>query len=220
MPSTAPGATEESDPQELLAKAFAAGDACALDRALRLGADPDFPGTFYLADALRNGRADLAEALFPLSDTSRQDPYGFTPLLIASASGEPSLIELALRHCDPLAPGRDGATALMLAASTGFPNCAKALLPFCDPDARDARGKTALHLALLFRAEACAVLLIPATDLSIRDNDGLDPEQAARVSMGEAMAGRIAAAALARREAGALQEAASLPAAGKPRNKF
>jgi hypothetical protein len=147
-------------------------------------------------DACRQGRDDVVPALLRAGvDIETMDARGYTPLVIASYSGQEATTALLLaegaRPDGP--PGATGNSALMGVAFKGYDAIAQALIDAgADVNRRNGVGQTALMTAAMFGQTAIVDMLIAAgAEVEARDDAGNSARSVAIAQGNAAMAERL-----------------------------
>jgi ankyrin repeat protein len=149
------------------------GNTDAVKTLLKQGADVNSAqgdGMTALHWAVQKGDVDLAKTLMYAGANVRATTRvgGYTPLLIASKSGDAAMIEaLTSGGADANTATSNGATPLMLASQSGNADAVKALIAHgADVNAREkVKGETALTFAAAYgRADVIRVLAAHGAD--------------------------------------------------------
>ena len=126
--------------------------------------------------------AATAEAVAACLDAGREvdsrNAWGRTPLHLAAAGGDPSVVALLLAAgADPEVRDGEDATPLHLAASGGDPSIVALLLDAGrEVDSRNAWGRTPLHLVAAGGDPSVVALLLEAgVDPEVRDGEDATP---------------------------------------------
>jgi ankyrin repeat protein len=155
------------------------GNKDAVRLLLKQGADVNSAqgdGMTALHWAVQKGDVELVQTLLYAGANLRATTRigGYTPLLIASKSGNASMVEvLAGAGADPNAATSSGATALMLASQAGNAAAVKALLDRgADVNAKEkVKGETALTFAAAYgRADVIRVLTARGANPKVTTN--------------------------------------------------
>lgn len=116
-----------------------------------------------LAAALDRPAAVSALLQMGADPVARVEAIGCNALILASAYGAKSCVDILLAHTDPNIADNQGYTPLMAAVGNGHLQCAKVLLEIADPLAVDLDGRDALCIAASSGHAACVALLKPLT---------------------------------------------------------
>lgn len=163
-----------------LADAAAMGDADAVARAMREGADPNAVGAQGVTPLLwalaQGSEYGIAALLAVGADAGQSDEAGRIPIHIACLADDPSLLDALIRggaHLEQREPQLDR-TPLFTAIQGDRPRQFEALIAAgAQVDARDSLGCTPLHLAARIHALDYVIRLLDAgADPGVRDDEG------------------------------------------------
>jgi len=131
-----------------------------------------------LVAALQWGQEDTARLLIARgADVSASDETGWTPTLLAAATGRVSMLDLVLDHGGSLNDVRNGWSALNLATHHGHIAMVRHLLSKgMDPNQEHRRMRLSRPLhsaAIMSHLEIVEALLSAGADAAARDGDGL-----------------------------------------------
>lgn len=104
---------------------------------------------------IKEGKMDAVQAYVEKGGdvNKKKEPYGHTPLYVATYYGFNDIAQYLLANgADVNAQANDGTTALMCAAIYNYPELAEVLLKAdADPNLKDKKGHTALFYANQYR---------------------------------------------------------------------
>jgi ankyrin repeat protein len=162
-----------------VAEAAMTGDRAAVRALLKQGVDVNAAmgdGMTALHWAAKKGDVELAQMLLYAGANVKAMTRlgGFTPLILASETGNATMIDLLLKSgAEPKVATSNGTTPLMLAAVAGHADAVKLLIDNgADPNAKEsARGETALMFAANYnRVEAMKALIVGGADINVATN--------------------------------------------------
>ncbi len=112
---------------------------------------------------------------------------GFSPLTIASYSGNLEIATLLAKHVENIDLNSNVGTPLMAAVYRNNNDIAKMLLDLgADSNIADGKGTTALHYAIKFKnVNLIKVLVNNGADINLKDNKGLSPLDYAKIDNNE-----------------------------------
>ncbi len=133
----------------------------------------------------RNGCAEDLQMVFNNYPNiiNVKNKSGFSPLTIASYSGNLEIATLLAKHVENIDLNSNVGTPLMAAVYRNNNDIAKMLLDSgADVNITDAKGTTALHYAIKFKnADLIKVLVNNGADINLKDNKGLSPLDYAKI---------------------------------------
>lgn len=120
---------------------------------------------------------------------NKQDPKGYTALVLASYNNHRSLtLDLLKRGADPCSSDLKGNTALMGVIFKGHEDITFDLIDRCNVNIKNKEGQTALMFASLFGREKIARKLIElGADKELKDHEGRTAESLAESQWNRAM---------------------------------
>lgn len=153
------------------------------------------PGAANLFEAARNNDVVSAKRLIVAAhgDVDKAGPDGFTPLILASYSGSPEVVELLLQNHADVHTGSRMGTALMAASFRGYGDIVAKLLKAGARvnDTNEAGGTALMFAALSGRTEVVQLLLDQGAQAGARDVRGLDAATLAEQQGNQELADRL-----------------------------
>ena len=128
-------------------------------------------------EAARNNDVARATQLIAANtDINKPGADGFTPLILASYSGSPEVVDLLLDHHAAVHTGSRMGNALMAASFRGYTEIVAKLLKAGARvnDSNDAGGTALMYAALSGRTAVVELLLVEGAEKGARNQQGLD----------------------------------------------
>ena len=144
-----------------------------------------------LFEAARNNDVATAkQSIAANTDINKAGADGFTPLILASYSGSPEVVDLLLDHHAEVHTGSRMGNALMAASFRGYTEIVAKLLKAGARvnDSNNAGGTALMYAALSGRTAVVELLLVEGADKNARNEQGLDAAALAEQQGNQAMA--------------------------------